>query len=779
MLLLVWAVYGLHSRLEWSKLVGQSDYEIENFGGNDWVTWEDRDEGVVAKRIHPLVKSNAQMKERYFKEGDILKRLEYQDVYKSEMINQFSYHTPPGTVVLYWVDRPGSVQPGGGWKSLFLENSVRPRFTFIDEIWLWSLQPWILVVGVFVSLISILIIFPIVRRAPRETWRIFLVVTFSFLVFMTMSLHHLNLLVSNSYNNTNFEQFFTLMMALLLPLYGIVTIFGRLNNKQQLLSILPLAIFGYAFYKISNTVYGLAFFQDARTVEIFVMVFFGILVLSMLLLSMIQNWKGRSKIDKVFHILALIYVSPLVVIYHLDISNYAETAISSELTDVLIYGAVFIPLINAAAAQLKFGRVSLVLTGTLQIVVASATILLLYFLLHFSLEYFGFHIKYQSYLELSLIILAVLVLRAIYKLNEPRIKRYFVLAQQNRRDKIDRFIASISQYPSSKKLLTDLVSALEEYFETDTVGIRIKGEPIVGKEIDLDQDKFEHLYQNLKSSGRFWTRNRQIAQDTQLAEADKMLLSLPFQLATPITINEKIYGILMVGKKRRGVFNLEDQELIQRINQQTRLTLGVLHLLEREKLLMQKNYEANLTALRSQINPHFLFNTLNTISALIHDDPDDAEIAVEKLAYIFRYTLKNSDKATVALKDELSLVKTYLEIEKIRFGERLQLKFEIPEHLLEVNLPAFVVQTVIENCIKHGIAKIIGKGIVSIKISDDGYLVRCEIEDNGPGIDLSRIHASTGLSNSHTRMAQIYGRDDLLLFENTGNGTKVTILLPK
>ncbi|HEX2900081.1 MAG TPA: histidine kinase, partial [Bacteroidia bacterium] len=208
-------------------------------------------------------------------------------------------------------------------------------------------------------------------------------------------------------------------------------------------------------------------------------------------------------------------------------------------------------------------------------------------------------------------------------------------------------------------------------------------------------------------------------------------------------------------------------------------TLGVLHLLEREKLLMQKNYEANLTALRSQINPHFLFNTLNTISALIHDDPDDAEVAVEKLAFIFRYTLKNSDKATVTLKDELSLVRTYLDIEKIRFGDRLQLQLDIDESLVEVSLPAFVIQTVVENCIKHGIAKIIGKGHVSIKVKPQGDLVCCEIEDNGPGIDQKRIFASTGLSNTHTRMSQIYGRDDLLTFENTGHGTKVTVLLPK
>ncbi|MFN8397154.1 MAG: histidine kinase, partial [Bacteroidia bacterium] len=452
---------------------------------------------------------------------------------------------------------------------------------------------------------------------------------------------------------------------------------------------------------------------------------------------------------------------------------------AGEFTSFLSQAAIFIPLINAAAAQLKFGRVSLVLTNTLQYVVLSAVVLLLYFLLHLSLESMGLKIKYQAYLELALVIVVVLLLRVGYKNYEPRVRRYFVLAQQSRREKIDKFIASISQYPSSQKLLEDLVEALRDYFGTSVVGIRIKGDPEAGDRIGLEDDVFEKVYLYLKESSIFWARNRQIAQHQFPVEIENVLKPTAFALIHPITVNAQIYGLIMIGRKRRGVFNLDDQELLQRIVQQTRLTLGVLHLLEREKLLMQKNYEANLTALRSQINPHFLFNTLNTISALIHDDPDDAEVAVEKLAFIFRYTLKNSDKATVMLKDELSLVKTYLEIEKIRFGERLQLKFDIDETLVEVNLPAFVVQTVVENCIKHGIAKIIGKGFVSIIVKPLGDLVCCEIEDNGPGIDHKRIFASTGLSNTHTRMEQIYGREDLLKFENTGNGTKVTILLPK
>lgn len=776
------AAWGYWRRISWAQQGQLEGATVSNFGGNDWVAWEDTENGVRVRSIHPLIKGNPQLYDQFFREGDILRRIEFdapEDVYRAEMVRELAKHTSPGTMVLYWVERAGNAQPGGGWRSLLISHSFRPSFTFVESHALWYFSPWLLMIGNFIALITILIILPIVRKAIKESWPILMVVLMAFLVFLTMGIHHLNLLVNNTYNSPQLEQGFTFLIAILIPLYGSSTILARLNASLRWVTI-PIVILvvvsGLVFWQL---IYGPSYFLFAEATQAYVMVLFAGMVLSMLLLSIFQMWQSRSRIDKIFHILAVIYTAPLFVLYFASLWRLDFLPATTEFTDMLIYGAIFIPLTNAAAAQLKFGRVSLVLTTTLQYVVLSALVLLLYYILHLSLDSFGLRIKYQSYLELALVIVVVFALRALYKNYEPRVRRYFVLAQQSRRDKMDRFIGSISQYPSSQKLLEDLVEALREYFGTAQVGIRIKGDPDSGNTIDLEEERFEMVYRYLKVNGILWARNRQITQHQFPANLETVMQPLPFGLAAQITVNDQIYGMIMIGRKRRGVFNIDDQELLLRIIQQTRLTLGVLHLLEREKLLMQKNYEANLTALRSQINPHFLFNTLNTISALIHDDPDDAEVAVEKLAFIFRYTLKNSDRATVTLKEELSLVKTYLEIEKIRFGERLQIEYAIDEKLLDVALPAFVIQTVIENCIKHGIAKIIGKGQVSIKIFADGDLVRCEMEDNGPGIDLKRIHASTGLSNTHTRMSQIYRRDDLLLFENTGRGTKVTILLPR
>ena len=183
-------------------------------------------------------------------------------------------------------------------------------------------------------------------------------------------------------------------------------------------------------------------------------------------------------------------------------------------------------------------------------------------------------------------------------------------------------------------------------------------------------------------------------------------------------------------------------------------------------------------SLKQQLNPHFLFNTLNTISALIHESPDLAEQAVEKLAFIFRYTLKTSHQNFVPFSGEMQLVRTYLDIEQIRFGERLEIEIEIEKEVNEIELPAFVIQTLIENCIKHGIAKVVRKGIISINAWREADFLCVTIYDNGPGIEADRIKKGTGLNNITTRLENIYHYPEIIRFENTGDGTLVTLRIP-
>lgn len=773
---LAWGLYLFERSVAHPPAV--TDYPATGFGGNDWVRWDNGPNGVYAASVHPLIKGNPLLASNYIQENDLLRRMDFKDVYQSDMVDQVVRQSPPGTVILFQVERSNTSSGLRTWESVFVELSFDPLFEFKESHTLWSLFPWIVLPGAFLSLISLFIIFPIVRTRWRQAWPLFGVILASFLLFLALVLRHLNLLVRVDYNTVNFEEGFVLVFAALIVVHGLVALRSRLRNAWRLALLPGLGLAAYFGYRLSKALFGEHFEAYGEAVERYLVGFLLLHVLVALLVSLAEKWRGRSRIDKTFHVLSLLYVLPLAFLALAPAGSLSGDGRLFEWTMFLSMGTVMIPMISATASQFKFGRVSVVLTSSIQYFVFAGIALLLYYLLDRLLIELGLAFKYKEYLEVSALIVAMLVLRWAYQSNEGRLRRYFVLAQQDRRDKIDRFIARIPQYASSHRLLDDLAAGLKEYFGTGQVTIWMEGLENAGDPLRIDKGVVEAIYAYLQVNQVYWSRSRQVTQGALPSEVEDPLSASTYAFANALAVNDEIYGLLLIGRKKRGVFNLEDLEVISRAIQQTQLTLGVLHLLERERLLMQKNYEANLTALRSQINPHFLFNTLNTISALIHDAPDDAEEAVEKLAFIFRYTLKQSSRTLVTLKEEMTLVQTYLEIEKIRFGERLELQFKMDPALGDVELPAFVVQTIVENAIKHGVAKIMGKGLVAISSRRKGDAMEVLIEDNGPGIDHAKITSSTGLNNITTRLEQIYGKKNLLYFENTGHGTCVTITIP-
>lgn len=747
-----------------------------HFGGNDWVEWEDSPEGVVAAQVHPIVEFNPILKGNYIQEGDLLLAFDQKAVYKAEVVNQITAASPPGTPFLYQVQRKDPFAFSTVGEGIILENSYAPAFSFYKNPTLWGFFPYLLVLGVLLSLIILLIVYPLMKPNMSTNRPVFAVIVVAFMVFGLLFLRQFNLLVRNEYVNLSFEKGFTLIFFAVLLNYGFTANLIHLRRKMALW-LLPSMLTGLGLLIFTGLCLFNGPFGVYREVLISAALFyFNLHVFVFLMTSVLRKWGTRSRIDRVFHLLALAYTLVLIVWYAVVLGN--PTHASPETALFLSYGTLFIPLISSAASQLKFGKVSVVLTRSLQYIVFAALALVLYFLINRLLSQFGVNFRYQNFLELAILIVVMILIRSVYQLYEDRLTQYFVLAQRKKQLEIEAFISTIPQHTSSRELIRDLKDQASRYFGTSFVEIWIKNEPAAALPDNIDEEGAEHIYLALRDAGLYWSANKTVASARISPDAESLLNQTPADLANSLMVNEEMYGFLLLGPKNRGVYNLEDLEIISRMLQQTRLTLGVLHLLEREKLLMQKNYEANLTALRSQINPHFLFNTLNTISALIHDSPDEAEEAVEKLAYIFRYTLKYSSETFVSLSEELSLVRTYLDIEKIRFGDRLQLEYEIDPTLKDVKLPAMVIQTVVENCIKHGIARIIGKGIVSIEAFKEDDFVQVQVYDNGPGIDTGKIYTSTGLSNTITRFEQIYQMKNLLYFENTGDGTLVTIKIP-
>ena len=191
---------------------------------------------------------------------------------------------------------------------------------------------------------------------------------------------------------------------------------------------------------------------------------------------------------------------------------------------------------------------------------------------------------------------------------------------------------------------------------------------------------------------------------------------------------------------------------------------------------------SEIKALQSQINPHFLFNVLNTMAALIRINPEKAREVTIDLSKYLRYNLDNNLKS-VELINELNQVDTYIKIEKARFGEKINIKYDINENLYNFKIPSLIIQPLVENSIKHGILKKSEKGNILLQIKKIGKDIEVIIEDDGIGIEQeiidsldSKIEENIGLKNVHQRLKLLYGKGLDIMKLNKGTRIKFKIL---
>ena len=193
--------------------------------------------------------------------------------------------------------------------------------------------------------------------------------------------------------------------------------------------------------------------------------------------------------------------------------------------------------------------------------------------------------------------------------------------------------------------------------------------------------------------------------------------------------------------------------------------------------------QAQLQALKMQIHPHFLFNTLNSIAALLHKDVEAADVMIARLGDFLRLTLKRSDAQTITFGQELEFLRCYLDIESTRFQDRLVVDVEIEPRALGVTVPNLILQPIVENAVRHGIARQTTPGRISIRaLRNDGRLIM-QVEDNGPGLKTSGNPVETsegiGLNNTRARLKQFYGDDYRLEIANSSRrGVIVTLEIP-
>jgi signal transduction histidine kinase len=192
--------------------------------------------------------------------------------------------------------------------------------------------------------------------------------------------------------------------------------------------------------------------------------------------------------------------------------------------------------------------------------------------------------------------------------------------------------------------------------------------------------------------------------------------------------------------------------------------------LERERAL-KLAAEAQLGSLQSRLQPHFLFNTINSILALLREDPARAEEMLERLARLLRFALDSQQAPAVALRDELRLVRDYLEIERMRFGARLEYEIDAAAELELVEVPAYSLQTLVENSMKHAIAPRRQGGRIRVRVAREGDGIVAEVFDDGPGFTREALAAGHGLDMLERRLAALHGaRASLEIVKYPGGG---------
>jgi two-component system, LytTR family, sensor kinase len=194
--------------------------------------------------------------------------------------------------------------------------------------------------------------------------------------------------------------------------------------------------------------------------------------------------------------------------------------------------------------------------------------------------------------------------------------------------------------------------------------------------------------------------------------------------------------------------------------------------------------QAQLQALKMQLHPHFLFNTLHSISALVHRDPDAADRMIARLGDFLRLTLENSGAQEVSLQKELEFLKCYLEIERVRFQDRLTTHLDIEARALDSPVPNLILQPIVENALRYGVAAHNAPGRIEISAKRDNGSLRIQVRDNGPGLATiskqnGKLREGLGLSNTRARLAQLYGAAHRFELSNApGGGLVVTLEIP-
>lgn len=789
--------------------------------GSDWIVWEDVDGQITATYVF----DKGPGAEAGLQEGDQFVMLDFQPFFDAADLKNVISGIPPGETRGYQVIRDGHYQDA------LVTFTRHPTFLYPRSDALWRFALWGFTVGAFLHFLGLFIAAPLAANSRRALFEFTLIAVSSLWIVGNLArLLAIELFgppdIGTAYDSV--YQFLTLVGLLgwigfpTLLLWKVAVDTSLVRTRRWLWGVfiffLPVVLFGAVFTTtILDNIGQLSIEELLVPILFYASCYIGASALLTLLwgtalfpreeatdetpsesttVEEVTRW-GRtgSLLIVVIATAAALAVTGVLPI----LTSFGETA-----TGWLIVSAQLLavaPVTLFALGTLRYGKVDDVLTGAF---VYALLLGMIFFAFVGGLSLMEDRLRSVGDSRLVLEGIFVVVLLIVFDRLARRVHLFtsslFAGERRQARQNLARFQSSISDYLDVQVLVSRTIEVVGRVFDARSAVLYVKSPAGDGSWISgnyhpeppyLTERVFRRIWPHFESHPELWASNQQLNENTAPPEVRLALANHNVALVVPIRGDGRPTGLIVLGPKsgRRSVYNLEDLDLLRSLSGQLALAVARLVLVEREKELAAESTEARLVALRAQINPHFLFNALNTILSLISERPEDAETVVEKLAAIFRYTLQAGSKPFVTMQEELTLVEDYLSIEQARFGENLGVTCEMDDSLKDHPVPAFAVQTIVENAIKHGLEKKRGGGRVEIHAtaSEEGVAV-VRVSDTGIGIpalfgrpDGTREKESffgIGLANVHDRLRQLFGREDLLWMSSSPEGTRVTLRLP-
>ncbi|MEO0740110.1 MAG: histidine kinase [Bacteroidota bacterium] len=807
--------------LEVSRLVG-APMEAAPPRGFDWARWSDRDGEIVAAYVDPRGTAYASG----LRVGDVLFTLDGMQFFSADDVEGAVAGLPPGAVV------PLSVSRGGVPIRLDIPLTRYPTFVYPLSGALWQVSLWGFAIAAFLTVLALGIVAPLTVRS-RRTWGAVALLIAATVWAVGHGLRLGLLTVVGPPLNPGYTLTFRVITVVSLagwiafPAVLLFVVLGavrdRVIRRLRWLVFLPGGVL-----MVGVLLDALVGVVGPVTMEALVAPTLFYVCCYVAVATGLSFLRARSGDDDVLPAVSLGWSRAGSLVVFIVAAAGAFFALrglpdADAVTDlragwlvVAVQVLSLMPVGLVTAATLRYGKTDVLPRG----LTVAAGLGLLFFAFVGGLE--GLRRLYDVAPVPSLVVglwLLVLLLGVglVGRLLRDKLGTLLLTERQRARRRLDRFSERVRHLLQAQRLADETAKEVGEALGVSSLAVFLRN--LEGEEEAPDTDWLEgsfqrrppffdrsHLEDLLRSPGDpslVWTRNPELNERDLPPDDDARLRSLGLSLAVPVVAdarNTEPLGMLVLGRKRarRTVYSLDDVEQLKALAAQLALALERLRLVARENALVRQHAEAQLTALRAQINPHFLFNALNTIAALIAERPKEAEANVERLARIFRYVLTTSGQPFVPLRDELRLVGEYFTLEQARFGDRLTVDVAIPDALLDHAVPAFAVQTLAENAVKHGIEKQRGGGSVTVHarlepseaaaLRGDGHVrehLVVSVSDTGVGLapplgsDDPTSFYGVGLSNVHDRLRQLYDRDDLLRVDGApGIGTTATLRLP-